>query len=130
VVTKGNLGRLYVDTVKDQDVANRYNYQKGDYRNFRDGDIQSAIMPGDTWTADDNKKASLRMYAQDLGEGEGQADFVTLINDNARVYKGGSWKDRAYWLNPSTRRFLDQEESRDDIGFRCAMIRVGSPAGF
>ena len=56
-------------------------------------------------------------------------DFVTLINDNARVYKGGSWKDRAYWLNPSTRRFLDQESSRDDIGFRCAMIRVGSPSG-
>jgi len=130
VVTKGNLGRLYVDTVKDLDVADRYNYQKGDYRNYRDGDIQSAIMPGDNWTADDEKKASLRMYAQDLGEGQGQADFVTLINDNARVYKGGSWKDRAYWLNPSTRRFLDQEESRDDIGFRCAMIRVGSPAGF
>ena len=38
-------------------------------------------------------------------------DFVTLINDNARVYKGGSWKDRAYWLNPSTRRFLDQESA-------------------
>jgi sulfatase modifying factor 1 len=59
----------------------------------------------------------------------GSNDFVTLINDNARVYKGGSWKDRAYWLNPSTRRFLDQESSRDDIGFRCAMIRVGSPSG-
>ena len=32
-------------------------------------------------------------------------------------------RDRAYWLNPSTRRFLDQESSRDDIGFRCAMIQ-------
>jgi gliding motility-associated lipoprotein GldJ len=128
VVTKGNLGRLYVDTVKDADVANRYNYQKGDYRNFRDGDLTSAAVTD--WLADDGKKASLRMYAQDLGTGGGMADFVTLINDNARVYKGGSWKDRAYWLNPSTRRFLDQEESRDDIGFRCAMIRVGSPSGF
>jgi formylglycine-generating enzyme required for sulfatase activity len=72
--------------------------------------------------------ASTRMYAQALDEDD--SDFFTLINDNARVYKGGSWKDRAYWLNPSTRRFLDQESSRDDIGFRCAMIRVGSPAGF
>jgi sulfatase modifying factor 1 len=54
---------------------------------------------------------------------------VTLINDKARVFKGGSWKDRAYWLNPSTRRYLDQEASRDDLGFRCAMIRVGSPSG-
>ena len=65
------------------------------------------------------------MYAK-----EGNTDYVTLINDNARVYKGGSWKDRAYWLNPSTRRFLDQESSRDDIGFMCAMIMVGSPSGF
>jgi formylglycine-generating enzyme required for sulfatase activity len=74
-------------------------------------------------------QGSTRMYAQSSVT-EGQSDYVTLINDNARVYKGGSWKDRAYWLNPSTRRFLDQESCRDDIGFRCAMIRVGSPAGF
>jgi sulfatase modifying factor 1 len=125
VVAKGNLGRLYVDTVKDIDVATRYNYQKGDYRNYRDGDQASAIGE---WKTPDGKAGSLRMYAQETTGGE-QADFTTLLNDNARVYKGGSWKDRAYWLNPSTRRFLDQNESRDDIGFRCAMIRVGSPAG-
>jgi len=125
-VTKNNLGKLYIDTVKDVDVANRYNYQKGDYRNYRDGDLQSSIASD--WNIDDNKKASLRMYAQESGSAT-SSDYVTLINDNARVYKGGSWKDRAYWLNPSTRRFLDQESSRDDIGFRCAMIRVGSPAG-
>ena len=109
-------------------MANRYNYQKGDYRNYRDGDLQSAIPSGADWTTEDGKKGSTRMYAQD--NTSGNPDFVTLINDNARVYKGGSWKDRAYWLNPSTRRFLDQESSRDDIGFRCAMIRVGSPSGF
>ena len=126
-VTKGNLGKLYIDTVKDEDVSNRYNYQKGDYRNYRDGDQQSAVT--DNWINPDNRKGSLRMYAQESGAGS-SADYVTLINDNARVYKGGSWKDRAYWLNPSTRRFLDQADSRDDIGFRCAMIRVGSPAGF
>ena len=126
-VGKDKLGRLYIDTVKDIDVANRYNYQKSDYRNYRDGDLQSAIPGGSDWTTEDGKKGSLRMYAQETAAGSN--DFVTLINDNARVYKGGSWKDRAYWLNPSTRRFLDQEASRDDIGFRCAMIRVGSPSG-
>jgi len=124
IVGKDKLGKLYIDTVKDINVANRENYQKGDYRNFNDGDLQSAIPAAADWTTEDGKKGSLRMYAQ-----EGSTDFVTLINDNARVYKGGSWKDRAYWLNPSTRRFLDQEASRDDIGFRCAMIRVGSPSG-
>jgi formylglycine-generating enzyme len=130
VVSKGNLGRLYVDTVKAVDVATRYNYQKGDYRNFRDGDQISVGGESPIDDDPDNKKGSYKMYVQNLGTGGGAADFVTLINDNARVYKGGSWKDRAYWLNPSTRRFLDQNESRDDIGFRCAMIRVGSPAGF
>jgi gliding motility-associated lipoprotein GldJ len=129
VVGKDRLGRLYIDTVKDIDVADRFNYQKGDYRNFRDGDLPSAISASNDWNTDDNMDASLRMYAQE-NESGGNNDFVTLINDNARVFKGGSWKDRAYWLNPSTRRFLDQESSRDDIGFRCAMIRVGSPSGF
>jgi len=127
IVTKNNLGRLYVDTVSDADVADRYNYQRGDYRNYRDGDLQSSIT--NDWNVDDGINNSQRMYAQDASS-TSQADFVTLINDNARVYKGGSWRDRAYWLNPSTRRFLDQESSRDDIGFRCAMIRVGSPSGF
>jgi gliding motility-associated lipoprotein GldJ len=128
VVGKDRLGRLFVDTVKDADVANRYNYQKGDYRNYRDGDLQSALSTGADWNTEDNKPGSVRMYAQT--QSAETVDFTTLINDNARVYKGGSWKDRAYWLNPSTRRFLDQESSRDDIGFRCAMIRVGSPSGF
>ena len=50
---------------------------------------------------------------------------TTLISDRTRVYKGGSWKDRNYWLNPGTRRYLDQSQSSDCIGFRCAMDRVG-----
>jgi formylglycine-generating enzyme len=123
VVQKDNLGRLKIDTVKPADVANRYNYRKGDYRNYRDGDRKSSNVTEDWMTADENLETSGRMYAQE------SIDFTTLINDNARVYKGGSWKDRAYWLNPSTRRFLDQDASRDDLGFRCAMIRVGSPSG-
>ena len=53
----------------------------------------------------------------------------TMIDDKARVVKGGSWKDRAYYLTPGTRRFLDQEQSTDWLGFRCAMARVGSPLG-
>ena len=51
---------------------------------------------------------------------------TTLINDNARVYKGGSWRDRAYWLDPAQRRYFPQDMATDYIGFRCAMSRVGS----
>ena len=52
--------------------------------------------------------------------------FTSLINDNARVYKGGSWKDVAYWMSPGTRRYLDKDSATATIGFRCAMIRAGS----
>ena len=123
VVQKDKLGRLIVDTVKPSEVANRYNYRKGDYRNYRDGDKKSALNDTDWKDGEDPKENSNRMYSQD------PTDYSSLINDNARVYKGGSWKDRAYWLNPSTCRFLDQDASCDDLGFRCAMIRVGSPSG-
>lgn len=52
---------------------------------------------------------------------------TTLVNDKSRVYKGGSWNDRAYWLNPATRRFMQQDASNAMVGFRCAMTLVGSP---
>jgi formylglycine-generating enzyme len=54
------------------------------------------------------------------------ANFNSLIDDNVRVFKGGSWRDVAYWLSPGTRRFLHQDSSSSTIGFRCAMIRAGS----
>ncbi len=52
--------------------------------------------------------------------------FTSLITDKARVYKGGSWKDVAYWMSPGTRRYLDEDSATATIGFRCAMIRAGS----
>ena len=52
----------------------------------------------------------------------------TLVNDHVRVYKGGSWRDRAYWLDPAQRRYYPQYIATDFIGFRCAMSRVGSKA--
>ncbi|MDX5348117.1 MAG: gliding motility lipoprotein GldJ [Hymenobacteraceae bacterium] len=55
-----------------------------------------------------------------------KAGFQSLIDDEVRVYKGGSWKDVAYWLSPGTRRFLQQDSATATIGFRCAMINAGS----
>jgi sulfatase modifying factor 1 len=51
---------------------------------------------------------------------------TTLINDRSKVYKGGSWNDMAYWLNPSTRRFMDQGDASAEVGFRCAYTNVGA----
>ncbi|WP_194976287.1 gliding motility lipoprotein GldJ [Aquiflexum lacus] len=50
---------------------------------------------------------------------------TTLITDEYRVYKGGSWRDMAYWLAPGTRRFIHQDSATNHIGFRCAMISIG-----
>jgi len=53
----------------------------------------------------------------------------TLINDSTKVYKGGSWADRAYWLSPGTRRYVQGNVSTNTIGFRCVVDRLGSPSG-
>ena len=53
----------------------------------------------------------------------------TLISDKARVYKGGSWNDRAFWLSPGTRRYLNEDQASSEIGFRCAMSKMGSFGG-
>lgn len=54
---------------------------------------------------------------------------ASLVNNKARVYKGGSWSDRAYFMVPGTRRFLDETLAQSTLGFRCAMIRIGNPSG-
>ncbi|MBA7529564.1 hypothetical protein ES705_21762 [subsurface metagenome] len=127
VVGRDSLGRLRYRDITPEESADRYNYQKADYINHLDGDLQSSISETatDRWLGSDGKTGSGRMYKQDI-----ESDYTSLINNQARVFKGGSWRDRAYWLCPATRRFLDQESSRADLGFRCAMIRVGSPDGF
>jgi formylglycine-generating enzyme len=122
IAPKDSLGRLKTQEVTTENAAGRRNYTKADYRNFNDGDVSSSTDYS-TSTDDKTKGGSTRMYAQ------GQNDMSSLVTDNVRVYKGGSWKDRAYWLVPGTRRFLDERDARDDLGFRCAMTRVGSPSG-
>ncbi len=121
---KDSLGRMKYVEINPSRMAGRYNYQKADYRNFKDGDLKSSLTDMAEWQGEDTP-GSGRMYAQDIAN----RDYTSLINDNARVYKGGSWRDKPYWLTPGARRFLDQKSSTDDIGFRCAMIRVGSPSG-
>jgi sulfatase modifying factor 1 len=52
----------------------------------------------------------------------------TLISDKSRVIKGGSWKDRPYWLNVGTRRPMDFDKAASDIGFRCVISAFGYDA--
>ena len=52
-------------------------------------------------------------------------ESTTLINNEARVYKGGSWLDRAYYLDPAQRRYYPESMTSNFIGFRCAMSYLG-----
>ena len=70
------------------------------------------------------KDSMYNVLTSGVGYGYG---VTTLISDKSRVVKGGSWNDRAYWLSPGTRRFLEEDLSTNTIGFRCAMTHYGSP---
>lgn len=52
--------------------------------------------------------------------------YQSLVDDHVRVYKGGSWRDVAYYLSPGTRRFMAEDSATSTIGFRCAMINAGT----
>ena len=52
--------------------------------------------------------------------------LIKMAKARERVYKGGSWRDREFWLDPAQRRFLPEYVSTDFIGFRCASDKVGN----
>ena len=118
IAEKDSLGHIIWRDVTVEESTTRRNYRKSDNINYLDGDFASTIQKDWTEVPEGNKTTSSQMYDYSM---------TSMINDNARVYKGASWKDRAYYLSPGTRRFLDENQSTDFIGFRCAMVRVGSP---
>lgn len=119
IAQKDSLGRMRSRLQTDAELANRENYRTADNRNVNDGDVKSRISSEVDWKSSNNDKGTKDMYYVSPEE------TTTLIDDEARVYKGGSWKDRAYWQNPGARRYLNQKKSTNDIGFRCAMNHVG-----
>ena len=136
-------GKLKYREVTEEENIGRLNYRKADYIDHLDGDIESSIFYDNDGRKeainDASRDPNLVMYqsqheefgldGSDVKPGDRTSWPSTLISDKSRVYKGGSWKDRAYWLASSTRRYLDENQSTDAIGFRCAMDRVGSPTG-
>ena len=136
-------GKLKYRNVTEEENIGRLNYRRDDYIDQLDGDIESSIY----FSNEDRRNAinqasrdpNLIMYQNkheefnldggNLKPSDRTSWPTTLISDKSRVYKGGSWKDRAYWLVGANRRYLDEDQSMSTIGFRCAMERVGSPTG-
>jgi formylglycine-generating enzyme len=100
---RDSLGHLKRTAISDDEVKTRANYQRNNVINYLDGDSASGVNYG---------------YG-----------ITSLVNDKARVIKGGSWNDRAYWLSPGARRFMQQDQAASTIGFRCAQTYLGPPEG-
>jgi formylglycine-generating enzyme required for sulfatase activity len=139
-------GQMRYRRVTEEENLGRLNYRKDDYIDYLDGDVESSIFFQNEKRKEDinlgKRDPKLVMYQSDHERynldgtdiGKGSESFkqgvpTTLVSDRTRVYKGGSWEDNAYWLGCHTRRFLDERQSTRNIGFRCAMDRVGSPTG-
>ncbi len=140
IADKDSLGRIKFRNVTTKESENRLNYRKSDNINVSDGDVESSTA----YSADETTAYKLGDdgASGEAAEGEDEdaapADEKTImyefgatsmINNRSRVYKGGSWKDRAYFLSAGARRYMDERQSTDFVGFRCAMTRVGSPVG-
>ena len=135
LVANGLPGQLVKVAVDSAETYLRTNFDKSNNINYRDGDRASS-RTFDDFDDDEstNESETFDMYNSPVLKKDGvlaydeSNDRTSLINDEVRVYKGGSWKDREYWLDPAQRRYFPQDMATDYIGFRCAMSRVGAKA--
>lgn len=147
----GNVNEWVLDVYRDNshmDVNDHRPFRGNEYtKNVYEDDY--TLTDKDEWgnlvkksidTSDMNPRYSIDYNAADLrghkdgtSDTTGNTDFyydfgrTSLISDNVRVIKGGSWNDGGYWLNPGTRRYLDANQGSSTVGFRCVMDRLGSP---
>lgn len=142
-------GKLIYTNVPDD--MNRRNYRQADNINYLDGDWNSSIYDYENhtpttisgWREDqgddedggsdeENVRKSEELYTNNMyhrQDSSSRDNVTSMINNRVRVVKGGSWNDRAYWMQCGTRRYYDQDRSTSWIGFRCAMDRMGSRTG-
>ena len=150
----GEDGQMVYKEVDYQ--ANRRNYRQADNVNYLDGDRASNLGANDRWIDEESgsaeeEESEVEVEEEEeegVEEGESNEQLsaegtwtnkmyrrkpvdskerpTSLVNNKVRVVKGGSWRDRAYYLQASTRRYYDQDKSSSWIGFRCAMDRLGS----
>src|SRR5690606_35532861 len=137
LIARALPGQISKVPIGEEETYLRYNFDKSDNRNFNEGDMRSTRY-FDFGSSEDGQEGLKPMYnspqhrvtADSLGRLQRNWDKsskrTSLVNDESRVSKGGSWRDRAYWIDPAQRRYFPQDMATDYIGFRCAMSRVGS----
>ncbi len=145
IMARNFPGQIAQVPVDENETYLRTQFSTSDNRNYRDGDRQSTRFFKFGGSDEENAEGAsekFRMYespkhkistvvdsasnAKKMIKQYDKSDKrTTLVNDDVRVYKGGSWRDRAYWLDPASRRYFPQDMATDFIGFRCAMSKVG-----
>ena len=141
VMARNFPGQLAKVPVDENETYLRQNFSQSDNRNYRDGDRQSTRYykfgsDEDVKTVSNEKRmydSPVHNVSKDsldnmVRQYDKSNKRTTLVNDDSRVYKGGSWRDRAYWLDPAQRRYFPQDMATDYIGFRCAMSKAGPKA--
>jgi gliding motility-associated lipoprotein GldJ len=145
IMARNFPGQIAQVPVDQNETYLRTQFSTSDNRNYRDGDRQSTRFfkfGGADEESAEGASEKFKMYDSPKHKISTSVDSTsnekkmlkqydksdkrtTLVNDDVRVYKGGSWRDRAYWLDPASRRYFPQDMATDFIGFRCAMSKVG-----
>jgi len=126
-------GNIKYIPITKRDAYMRNNYEKSYNVDAKDGDLASTQFYDED---EDELETKPRMYNSPIKPREiGESGLIkqqydeenrnTLISNETRVFKGGSWKDRAYYMDPAQRRYLPQYMATNFIGFRCATDRLG-----
>ena len=134
IVPRDLPGSIKYIPITKRDAFMRPNYEKADNIGINDGDLASTKQ---YYQDEEDLDVKPRMYnspqtPRQIGESGliiQQYDTKTrntLISNQSRVYKGGSWKDREYWLDPAQRRYLPEYMATNYIGFRCATDKLGA----
>ena len=112
-------GEIASEELSEEDLR-RINYTRSENRDFQDGDNESTRE-----FASSSSSLNRPMYSDPTLTKSSSTKRLTLISNEARVYKGGSWLDRSYYLDPAQRRFYPEYFATNFIGFRNAMSYMG-----
>jgi len=128
-------GAIKYIPITKSDATFRTNFSKSDNSNISDGDLNSSRYYDLDQESFASKPSMYNSPEAPKRKTDANSDVEvitidakkrsTLISDETRVYKGGSWADREYWLDPAQRRYLPQYMATNFIGFRCVTDKLG-----
>ncbi|MDG2357251.1 MAG: gliding motility lipoprotein GldJ [Polaribacter sp.] len=135
IIPKQLPGSVKYIPITKGDTRLRRNFKVSDNTDIGDGDKNSSRFyqdDEDQFSSKPTMYNSPRKPTREIDPLTGEEVLVndakkrtTLISNKTRVYKGGSWSDREYWLDPAQRRYLPEYMATNHIGFRCVTDNIG-----